>query len=144
MIEPQRIAQVMGGRRVFGHRVVSILDLSEAIAKGLPKTALRNTVQRVFRDARDQRQVIYRVVPEATFKRRRDRLSFAESERTERLARVIASAEYVWGDREEARQFLTTPHPALAGKTPVAAAMTELGARQTEELLNKILHGLPA
>ena len=87
---------------------------------------------------------MYRVVPEATFKRRRDRLSPAESERTERLARVIAAAEHVWDDPEQARRFLTTSHPALGGKTPLDAAMRELGARQTEELLAKIEYGLPA
>jgi uncharacterized protein (DUF2384 family) len=36
-------------------------------------------------------------------------LSPAESERTERLARVVATAEDVWQDREQARRFLTTP-----------------------------------
>ena len=36
--------------------------------------------------------MMQRIVPEATYKRRRDRLSHAESERTERLARVVAMA----------------------------------------------------
>jgi putative toxin-antitoxin system antitoxin component (TIGR02293 family) len=57
---------------------------------------------------------------------------------------VMANAEYVWDDREDARRFLTTPHPALRHKTPIDAAMTELGARQVEELLGQIFHGLPA
>jgi len=85
-----------------------------------------------------------RIVPEATFKCRRDRLSAAESERTERMARVVANAEYVWDNREDARRFLPTAHPGLGGKTPIDAAMTELGARQVEEILGKIFHGLPA
>jgi len=85
-----------------------------------------------------------RIVPEATFKRRRDRLSAAESERTERIARVVANAEHVWGDRVDARRFLTTAHPALRGRSPLDTAMTELGARQVEEILGKIFHGLPA
>lgn len=85
-----------------------------------------------------------RIVPEATFKRRRDRLSAAESERTERMARVVATAEYVWDDPDEARRFLTTRHAALGGKRPIDAAMTELGARQVEEILGQIFHGLPA
>lgn len=144
MIEPRRIAEVMGGAQVLGRRVASISDLSEAVSRGLPKSALRNSVRRLFPDAGNQRRVMYRIVPEATYKRRRDRLSPSESERTERLARVIAAAEFAWDDREEARQFLTTPHAALAGETPLDVAMTELGARRVEELLAKILHGLPA
>lgn len=144
MVEPRRIAEVLGGRQVLRRRVASIVELSDAVAQGLPKSALRNAVRRIFEDAGEQRRMMYRIVPEATFKRRRDRLSSAESERTERLARVIATAEYVWEDRDSARRFLMTPHPMLAGKAPLNAAMTELGARQVEDLLAKILHGLPS
>jgi putative toxin-antitoxin system antitoxin component (TIGR02293 family) len=87
--------------------------------------------------------MMYRIVPEATYKRRRDRLSPAESERAERLARAIAMAEDVWQDREQTRRFLTTSHPEIGGKTPLEAAMTELGARQAEAVMARILYGLP-
>jgi putative toxin-antitoxin system antitoxin component (TIGR02293 family) len=86
---------------------------------------------------------IYRVVPEATFKRRKDRLSEVESERTERLARTIATAEFVLTDKEMARQFLINPHPMLNGKSPIETALSELGARQVEQLLFGIFYGLP-
>ncbi|MBI3696908.1 MAG: DUF2384 domain-containing protein [Acidobacteria bacterium] len=144
MIEAQRIAEVLGGRLVLRRRIRSLSDLSAAVARGLPKSALRNAVQHALDRAGDRRDLLYRIVPEATFKRRRDRLSPAESERTERLARVIATAEHVWGEGEDTRRFLTTPHPALGGRPPLDAATTELGARQVEELLAKIEHGLPA
>jgi putative toxin-antitoxin system antitoxin component (TIGR02293 family) len=144
MISPQRIADVLGGSQVLGRRLASVHALGEAVSKGLPKAALRQTAGRIFDKKAEQRQFMNRIVPEATFKRRRDRLNAGESERTERVARVLASAEYVWSDRKDARQFLTTPHPALRGRTPLDAAMTELGARQAEELLEKIFHGLPA
>lgn len=144
MVQPQLIAAVLGGAKVLGRRVRSVLDLAEAVEQGLPKAALRNTAARILPDAVERRQLIYRIVPEATFKRRRDRLSPAESERTERLARVIATAEYVWDDPEDTHRFLTTPHPQLGGRTPMTAALTELGARQVEQILEKILFGLPA
>jgi uncharacterized protein (DUF2384 family) len=41
------------------------------------------------------------------------------------LARVVATAEDVWQDREQARRFLTTPHPEIGGKTPLDAALTD-------------------
>ena len=144
MIAPLRIANVMGGPQVLGRRLGSLSALSSAVSRGLPKAALRQTAVRVFPGAAEQRQLMNRIVPEATFKRRRERLSAAESERTERIARVMAAAEYVWGDRQEARRFLTTPHPALRGAAPLDAAMSELGARQVEEILDQIFHGLPA
>jgi putative toxin-antitoxin system antitoxin component (TIGR02293 family) len=144
MIAPIRIAEILGGRSVLGRRLSSINALSDAVSKGLPKAALRQTAGRIFGDRAEQRQLMNRIVPEATFKRRRDRLSAAESERTERIARVMASAEFVWTDRGDARRFMTTPHPALRGRSPLDASLSELGARQVEEILDRIFHGLPA
>jgi putative toxin-antitoxin system antitoxin component (TIGR02293 family) len=144
MITPSRIADILGGPTVLGRRLASVAALSDAVSKGLPKAALRQTAGRIFDDRAEQRQLMNRIVPEATFKRRRDRLSAAESERTERIARVMANAEFVWGDRADARRFMTTPHPALRARSPLDAAFSELGARQVEEILDQIFHGLPA
>ncbi len=132
------------GVHVLGGAMTSLLELSDAVERGLPKIALRNVASRVFTDAGEQRAMMYRIVPEATYKRRRDRLSPAESERTERLARVIALAEDVWQDRAQTKRFLTTPHAEIGGKTPLEAALTELGARQAEAVMARILYGLPA
>jgi putative toxin-antitoxin system antitoxin component (TIGR02293 family) len=144
MMEPRLIGEVLGGNPALGKPMKSILELNAAVERGLPKSTLRNVARRVFSDAAEQRALMYRIVPEATYKRRRERLSAAESERTERLARVVATAEDVWQDREQARRFLTTPHPEIGGKTPLDAALTELGARQAEEVMARIVYGLPA
>jgi putative toxin-antitoxin system antitoxin component (TIGR02293 family) len=143
-MEAHLVEEVLGGNRVLGKTVRSVLELDHAVEHGLPKVSLRNVARRVFSDAAGQRALMHRVVPEATYKRRRDLLSPAESGRTERLARVVALAEDVWQNREEARRFLTTPHAELGGKTPVDAALTELGARLAEEVMARIVYGLPA
>jgi putative toxin-antitoxin system antitoxin component (TIGR02293 family) len=143
MVRPESIAAIMGGTAVLGHRVRSIGDLERTISRGLPKRALRITVERIYASAGDARRVMFRVVPEATFKRR-TRLSPAESERTERLARIIAAAEHAWNDQEDAKEWLTKPHPELGNRTPLDSAMTELGARQVEELLDRLFYGIPA
>jgi putative toxin-antitoxin system antitoxin component (TIGR02293 family) len=144
MLEPRHIAEVLGGPSVLGKTMTSVLLLNDAVERGLPKATLRNVARRIFADAAGQRAMMHRIVPEATYKRRRERLSPAESERTERLARVVATAEDVWQDREQTRRFLTTPHAELGGKTPLEAALTELGARQAEEVMARIVYGLPA
>jgi putative toxin-antitoxin system antitoxin component (TIGR02293 family) len=142
-IEPTRIAEVMGGAQVIGYRVRSIQDLSQAVANGLPKEALKRTVRRVFSRPREANEVMHRIVPLATYKRRRTKMKAQESERTERLARVIASAEFVWNNPEKAHRWLVKPHPELSRTAPVDCAFTELGARQVEELLDRIFYGLP-
>ena len=83
------------------------------------------------------------MVPQATWKRRTKRLSVDESERTERLARVLAHAEYVWDDREQAREWMSKPHRELGDRAPLDVARTELGARRVEALLDKLFYGLP-
>ncbi|WP_087650444.1 MbcA/ParS/Xre antitoxin family protein [Caballeronia choica] len=66
------------------------------------------------------------------------------AEKTERLARVVATAQYVWDSVDDAREFLNAPHPMLEGRTPLDVAFTKLGARRVEELLWKLFYGLPA
>ncbi len=143
MIEAKRIADVMGGRAVLGKVVCSIEDLEKNVGEGLPKTALRITVRRIFLVVREANRYLYRIVPEATYKRRTGKLRVIESERTERLARVIAAAEAVWDDQNDAREWLTRPHPELGNRTPMDCALTELGARQVESLIDRLQYGLP-
>ena len=142
MMRPESIADVMGGKATLGRRVQSLGDLDKTISLGLPKRALRLTAERIYPSAGDARKAMFRIVPEATFKRR-TRLSQGESQRTERFARVIAAAEYAWNDRQDARAWLTQPHPELGNNTPLDSALTELGARRVEELLDRLFYGIP-
>jgi putative toxin-antitoxin system antitoxin component (TIGR02293 family) len=140
MIAAEKIADVMGlpGRRY------SLSSLAERVSKGLPKDCLGRVVARAVSDGDERKRVMFRLVPSASYKRRRRVLSRAESERVERLARLVATAEYVWDDRAAAERFLLSPHPMLGGARPVDKATTELGARAAEEVLWKTFYGLPA
>jgi putative toxin-antitoxin system antitoxin component (TIGR02293 family) len=141
MLTLDKMSNVMGATLRF--EMNSVGDLADRVSEGFPKLVLRNTAQHIFDTPAEVNELMYRIVPEATYKRR-TRLTAAESERTERLVRVIASAEVVWDDRAAAKQWLLAPHPELNGKRPLDAAMSELGARQVEELLDRIYYGIPA
>jgi putative toxin-antitoxin system antitoxin component (TIGR02293 family) len=143
MISPDDIATVLGGKAILGRTVRSMSELESTVSDGLPKRALRAAAERIATLPAEARRVMYQIVPEATYKRR-SRLSRPESERTERLARVIAAAEHVWDSREDAREWLTRPHPELGNRTPLDSAMTELGARRVEELLDRLYYGITA
>lgn len=142
MIDAQRIAAVMGGKPILGRTVRTLGELDAIVSKGLPKQALKRVVQHVMRSPSDERTVLYHYVPRATLDRVRV-LSRLHSERTERLARLVALAERVWDDEDDAREWLTTPHPALEGQKPIEAAVTDLGARRAELILMKGAYGLP-
>lgn len=139
MVEAEKIADVMG----LTCKVHSLFDLTETVIHGLPKKALRLTVMHLTVEPAVAKKLRDRLVPPATFKRRRSVLNAQESERVERLARVYATALDVWGDEEDARQFLFTPHSLLNHQTPIDLAFTELGARQVEQILEKLRYGLP-
>ena len=137
-----RVAAVMGGAKVLGRRVESIGDMRAAVEAGLPKAVLMNVVRSVERQPQAQRTLLHKLVPEPTLRRRRHRLNLVESERTERLARITALAQEIWGD-QDAREFLTTPHPMLGGNTPAEHIVTDLGAREVEDILYAIAFGNP-
>jgi putative toxin-antitoxin system antitoxin component (TIGR02293 family) len=142
MTSVSRIADLLGGESVLGRRLGTLQDLRRAVAEGLPKRAVSHMAKLVVHGPKQQRTVVHRIVPEATFKRRRDRLSLAESEKAERIARIAAMAFDLWGE-EDGRAFLSNPHPMLGGETPLEAAATDLGAREVEAILRALEFGLP-
>ena len=142
MIQPAKIANIMGGERVLQESIRSLFDLERVVEDGLPKMALKNVAGFVTSPG-EKLNFIYRIVPEGTYKRRGSHLNSEESERTERIARVIATAIEIWEDKEKAKAFLTSPHSFFKNRRPIEVAFTELGARQVEELLWGIFYGLP-
>lgn len=145
MFNVERVSEVLGGARTLKHRVRTLNDLHEVVAEGLPKPSVRALFSRLSARYDVEVQPLRDfVAPRATLKRRRSRLSPTESQRLERLARIVAMTEEVWRDRTAAAEFLTRPHRGLAGRTPLQMATTDLGARQVEELLASIEFGLPA
>jgi putative toxin-antitoxin system antitoxin component (TIGR02293 family) len=144
MFSVERISLVLGGSRTLKQRVRTLNDLHEIVAEGLPKSSVHALLAHVSAhylvDLQPLRDFI---APPATLKRRRTRLSPAESQRLERLARIVAMTEQVWQETTAAAEFLTRGHRTLGGKTPLQMATTDLGVRQVEELLASIEYGLP-
>jgi putative toxin-antitoxin system antitoxin component (TIGR02293 family) len=84
-------------------------------------------------------------IPERTLARRKSKGKFTpeESERLLRLGTVFEqSVELFEGDRAAALRWLTAPRKALEGKTPLAYARTDLGAREVEDLIGRLEHGV--
>lgn len=141
-IDAGKVAEIMGGERVLQQRVDSLADLQEVVEEGLPLRALNETVRYVAGRGRVATALKDRLVPRAT-RARRTRLRLVESERVERLARLMALAEQVWENELDARAFMNEPHALLGGRSPLELAATELGARRVEALLMKLEYGLP-
>ena len=84
-------------------------------------------------------------IPQRTLARRKSKgkLTPEESERLLRLGTVFELAvELFEGDNATALRWLTAPRKALEGKTPLAYACTEVGAREVENLIGRLEHGV--
>lgn len=80
----------------------------------------------------------------ATFHRRKaeGKFSPAESDRLVRFARLMGRASEVLESEENARHWLTSPQFGLGGAVPLQFAESEVGAREVEDLLGRIEHGV--
>jgi putative toxin-antitoxin system antitoxin component (TIGR02293 family) len=84
-------------------------------------------------------------IPGRTLARRRvsRRLTPEESERLLRISSVFeAAVDLFEGDAAAAVNWLNTPRKALGDRTPLAYARTEPGAREVENLIGRLEHGI--
>ena len=84
-------------------------------------------------------------IPDRTLARRKAAGRFASDE-SERLLRVSTlfekTVELFEGDVAGAVTWLTSPKRALGRQTPLAYSRTELGAREVENLIGRLEHGV--
>ena len=80
----------------------------------------------------------------ATFHRRKaaGRLTADESDKVVRFAQLLGLANKVLENEDDARRWLTSPQYGLGGAVPLNYARTEVGAREVEDLLNRIEFGV--
>ncbi len=144
---------LFGKSKTFGRRLSqfkshlvsspSPVFIEKAVESGLPRKALRRVAELIAGGDKTKISALeWGVVPKTTLERRESKLSPQESERTERIARIFVHARRALGTEAEAREFMTTPHPELDGRSPIEAAKTDLGARRAEQILNALEYGL--
>jgi putative toxin-antitoxin system antitoxin component (TIGR02293 family) len=86
----------------------------------------------------------YLGISPATLHRRKKsgHLETPESERIVRFARLFGQCMEILEGKDAAREWLKTSNPGTAGETPLSYADTEFGAREVENLLGRIDHGV--
>ena len=116
--------------------------LREMVQAGLPIRELEEL--RASFDVPMEKLVPRLGISKATLHRRKatGRLDPAESDRVVRLARLMGKAVEVMESEENARRWLTSPQLGLGGAVPLDYAESEVGAREVEDLLGRIEHGV--
>lgn len=136
------IAEMLGGMQVLRHRIRRDGDLETVVRGGLPAGSLRSLAEKTSTTL-TQLQRIARI-DRSTFARRarsRTKLKADESDRLVRIARVAALAIEAMG-RQDGLAWLHEPNRALGERVPIALLDTEVGARQVEQVLGRIEHGV--
>lgn len=129
-------------RVVLGFKPKSTRALIAEVQRGLEIETLDRLLREMDFSVEEMAQFT-QIAPRTLARRRRaGKLDLAESERILRLTNLLQLAAEVIGSVEAGREWLKTPKRALGGSTPVTYAHTELGAREVEDLLGRIEHGV--
>ena len=118
-------------------------EIIRQIERGLPFKALRTLETMSGVGASSIASAIG--IPERTLARRKaaDRLSPEESERLFRISTMFEKAvELFEGDASAAVSWLATPKRALGNRSPLTYSRTEVGAREVENLIGRLEHGV--
>ncbi|WP_018969959.1 type II RES/Xre toxin-antitoxin system antitoxin [Rubritalea marina] len=83
-------------------------------------------------------------ISQATLHRRKKlgRLDTPESERVVRVARLFGMSMEVFETEIATREWLKCEHPSLLNESPLAHMDTEFGAREVENLIGRLDHGV--
>jgi putative toxin-antitoxin system antitoxin component (TIGR02293 family) len=142
MTHAAKISYMLGGSNVLRTRIGGDAELEDAVLNGLPAKAVRALAART-RSSLAQVQEVMRL-DKSTFGRRersRARLKPEESDRLVRVARIAALAVEAMGT-EDGLLWLHEPNHALGDRIPMQMLQTDVGARQVEDVLVRIQHGV--
>jgi putative toxin-antitoxin system antitoxin component (TIGR02293 family) len=137
------VVDVLGGVSVFKSRSVpTSVELRQRIKRGLPYRSLESVRERLRLSVPQAATVLH--MPQRTLARRRQsrKLDAHESDRLYRVARVAAQAYAVFGTEEKAATWLARGNRALHGEAPIQLLDTDVGARQVEDILGRLEHGI--
>ena len=129
---------------LLGLRTFDTAGLRERVREGLAYRSWTQFLQNT-RLPKDMALHVVGIAPRTIARRKAEgRLHPDESDRLVRAARIFSQAVALFvGDDQAAREWLSRPQPALGGSTPVDYAASEIGAREVENLMGRLEHGIP-
>ena len=136
-------ATILGGRQAIGVAVNTDADMTKAVEGGFSV----RTLDALKRRGVTEKEIGRLIIKPRTLSHRKagsGRLTVEESDRTARVARVIALAERTFANREKAQRWLHKDLASLDDRRPIDLIQTTAGTRLVEDLLAKIAWGVAA
>ncbi|MCK5100260.1 MAG: DUF2384 domain-containing protein [Desulfobacteraceae bacterium] len=121
---------------------LNLSQMIKSIENGLPVSDFKKLRDSLGLPDKDLAKYIR--IPKSTLaiRKRKGKLSFVESERLYRIQRLFVKALEVFEDGNLARKWLKEDAYGLGDVSPLEYATTEIGAREVEDLLGRIEHGV--
>jgi len=116
-------------------------SLRAFVLKGFPFSAFE-AVQKEIDLPQNQLSDILGIPARTIARRKNSRLTAIESDRLYRVAWILAFTADVLGTIEKARAWLKTPNRGLGGEIPLVLLDTDIGARQVEDVLQRLKYGI--
>ncbi len=127
-----------------GRGAQSGLEIAALIEKGLPPRAIDRLKKALGLNDEEVSSTLG--VSQKTISRLRSqpkkKLGVGVGDRVYRAAHVFSLATSVFEDEETAREWLRSPNIGLGNQVPLDLLATEVGAREVEDLLGRIEHGV--
>ena len=127
----------------FTYPLGNDLKMAELVSNGLPAATLRHLAAAFGLMPTGIASLVN--ITEKTILRRlhaKGKLKPDESERVARIMRVFVRAVEVLQSEAKARAWLAKPLRVLAGKSPMQLMASEQGAREVEQVLGRLEHGV--
>jgi putative toxin-antitoxin system antitoxin component (TIGR02293 family) len=127
-------------KNVLGHLPAGI-ESTELVEQGLPVSS----VDELRREGLTFSEVHGLVLPARTLKHRiakKQRLSMEETDRVVRVARVMALADEVFGNREKALGWLRRGNKRLRDRAPLEMLRSEVGGELVRQMLHQLDEGI--
>ena len=120
----------------------TLTQLIQLIEDGLPISDFKKLQGSL--DLPDKDLAKYIRIPKSTLalRKKRGKFSFEESERLLRRQRLFEKARGVFNSAELAKKWLKQDAYGLGDIPPLEYAATEIGAREVEDLLGRMEHGV--
>ncbi len=128
---------------LIGIKVKNSVDLVKHVEAGLSFAAVEALQDQMKLASKEMAKLLD--IKFRTFVRRKEagRLQPAESDRVLRTSRLFARSKDLFdGDEQAARTWLMSPNRALGGAAPLEIAKTEVGAREVENIIGRLEHGV--
>lgn len=128
---------------LLGIKATDSLELVRAIERGFSFSTLER-VRRQTGLPMERLAISIGISPRTLTRRKKTKkLSVAESDRLVSISRLLTAAiELFEGNTEKAYQWFVRPNRALGRISPLEMASTETGAREVENLIGRLEHGV--